>query len=437
MSDTDDTDVLLLIPPNFFLVHSSGSEDSFLESSRTVVHKPVSCTAQVLGKLVDQVHSLESRLETLELDTSELSSTGSRKKVWDTESLDSRSIDRKCFTFPRRRRRKLRRDRSRDVSLTSLDTYESRISALKLHNKPATSEKLNDSHSMDGDISSIVSTPSKKNDKLLLHEIDEFLNRVESYESPDYRNDPSSITSENILKATGDYISQRLEGKQDEIQLPSGRIVSSSILDKYIYLVKTASQSPQSSASASNVRNENDQASHSHMRNENESYMPRSTKPDTKSPSIRKLNFSDSKDVQPTSTPKRNVPQYSDNFKPTSNKILDRASKVLEHYRMQSRNTHSSMSDGSELTVKKDDYNVKKDEYNMKKDEYNMKRDEFKMPQMRPFNLDRESYKLESVDTDLLSLSELWGERGDRGEKVDSIKLEEERLKREVSISVP
>ncbi|XP_034828888.1 putative leucine-rich repeat-containing protein DDB_G0290503 [Maniola hyperantus] len=471
MSDTDDTDVLLLIPPNFFLVNSSGSEDSFLESSRTVVHKPVSCTAQVLGKLVNQVHSLESRLETLELDTSEISSVESRKKVWDTESFDSRSLDRKCFTFPRRRRRKIRKVRSKDVSLTSLDICGKDFCSLKLNCKPEKLEKLNDSLSMDGDISSIVSTPSKGNDKLLLHEIDEFLTRVESYESPDSKSkEANQITAENIIKATGDYISQKLEGRNiDEIQLPSGRIVSSNILDKYIYLVKTANQSPQSTSSVCNIRTENDHTSYVHTRSENDSNnMPHtSTKPNTKSPSIRRLNFSDTKDVQSTSTPKRNIqPSYSDTFKPSSNKILDRASKVLEHYKSQSRNTPSSISDASELTLKRDEFTkrhdyVKKDEfmkqneyikrdeymkqheYAMKKDEYmrrdecmkqseyTMKRDEFKMPQMRPFGLDREGYKLESIDTDLLSLSELWGERGDRGEKVDSIKLEEERLKRE------
>ncbi|XP_023939607.2 trichohyalin isoform X2 [Bicyclus anynana] len=426
MSDTDDTDVLLLIPPNFFLVNSSGSEDSFLESSRTVVHKPVSCTAQVLGKLVNQVHCLESRLETLELDTSEISSVGTRNKVWDTDSFDSRSLDRKCFTFPRRRRRKIRRDTSKDASLTSLDTARE-AENLRFDYKYCKVDKLDDSHSMDGDISSIVSTPSKQNDKLLLHEIDEFLNKVETYESPDSKNrEQIPITSDNILQATGDYISNKLEGKnQDEIQLPSGRIVSSSVLDKYIYLVKTANQSPQSTSSA---RNEHEHPKRYHGRMDNPNYC---SKQETKSPSIRKLNFSDTKEVQTTSTPKKNTQtSYSDTFKPSANKILDRASKVLEHYKSQSRNVQSSMSDASELTMKRDEFE-KKDEYNLKTNEYNMKRDEFKMPQMRPFGLDREGYKLDSIDTDLLSLSELWGERGDRAEKIDSIKLEEERLKRE------
>ncbi|XP_050349639.1 protein Daple [Nymphalis io] len=413
MSETDDTDVLLLIPPNFFLVYSSGSEDSFLESSRTVVHKPVSCTAQVIGKLVDQVQSLESRLESLELDTSNaFSSVGSAKrKVWDLESLDSRSLDRKCFTFPRRRRRKLRKERTKDVSLTSLDTVttnNNNIYSLKYKTdlEYKRIEHLNDAQSMDGDISSIVSTPSKKNDRLLLHEIDEFLTKVESYDIPEPKKE-QSVSPENVIKATGDYLSQKLETKNmDEVQLPSGRIVPSTVLDKYIYLVKNSGNQAVQSTS-SNVRSDNDVTSYT---------APSRAKQDTKSPSIRRLNFAESRDVQPTSTPKKNTQissNYSDSFKPSSNKILDRASKVLEHYKSQSysHNTQSSVTDASEVI--------------------SLKREQFKMPQMRPFDLDNRNFKIDSIDTDLLSLSELWGEKGDRVEKVESIKLEEERLKRE------
>ncbi|CAH2085185.1 unnamed protein product [Euphydryas editha] len=412
MSETDDTDVLLLIPPNFFLVHSSGSEDSFLESSRTVVHKPVSCTAQVLGKLVDQVHSLESRLESLELDTSNaFSRVGSAKrKVWDSESLDSRSLDRKCFTFPRRRRRKIRKERNKDLSLTSLDTLttqENNTHSLKFNNKCDFKfvENFNDAQSMDGDISSIVSTPNKKNDRLLLHEIDEFLTKVESYDTPETRNkEQTALSPENVIKATGDYLSQKLEtNNTDDVQLPSGRVVSNAVLDKYIYLVKNnqAAQGTSTSLQSDDITN----------------YIaPSRTKQDTKSPSTRRLNFSQNKDVQPTSTPKKNnqtSSSYSNSFKPSSNKILDRASKVLEHYKSQSysHNTQSSVTDASDVT--------------------SLKREEFKMPQMRPFSLNNRDFKIDSIDTDLLSLSELWGEKGDRVGKVESIKLEEERLKRE------
>ncbi|CAH0583279.1 unnamed protein product [Chrysodeixis includens] len=427
MSETDDTDVLLLIPPNFFLVQSSGSDDSLLESSRTVVHKPTSCTAQVLGKLVGQVHTLETRLESLELN-SDVSSLGTirRPKTWDTtDSIDSRSLDRKSFTFPRRRKRKSKKLRSRDgdLSLTSLDsisTREKHIPPLKLNDLerycPKPADILNDIQSMDGDISSIVSTPSKKNDKLLLHEIDEFLTKVENYESPDtkYKGQEAAISPENVIKATGDYIFHKLDSKDsvDEVRLPSGRIVSSNILDKYIYLVKSNSASArEEKPSTSNSKSNNEESTVSQF--ESTSKATETSKQDTRSPSIRKLNFSE-KDVQPTSTPKRPQVSYLDTFRPSSNKIYDRASKVLEQYKSQSysRNNQGSMTD-SYLSPKKD---------------------EFKMPQMRPFCPDKDGKQnkyMETIDTDLLSLSELWGERGDRGEKYDSVKLEEERLKRE------
>lgn len=437
MSETDDTDVLLLIPPNFFLVQSSGSEeDSVLESSRTVVHKPISCTAQVLGKLVNQVHTLESRLESLELN-SDVSSLGTlrRPKTWDTtDSIDSKSVDRKCFTFPRRRKRKsTRKLRHRDLSLTSLDSASTRgrnIPPLKLDEiekfYPKPIEVINDIQSMDGDISSIVSTPSKKNDKLLLHEIDEFLTKVENYESPDtkYKDQELAISSENVIKATGDYISQKLDSTSntEEVKLPSGRVLPGHILDKYIYLVKnnTAPSKTEKPLPSMNFKSHNEEPSVSHLESTSTTSQETS-KQGIRSPSIRKLNFSD-KDVQPTSTPKRPQTSYLDTFRPSSNKIYDRASKVLEQYKSQSysRNTQGSTTD-SYLSPKKE---------------------EFKMPQLRPYNPENKDHLklsslqnkyLESIDTDLLSLSELWGEKGDRAERIDSVKLEEERLKREVS----
>ncbi|CAG9579560.1 unnamed protein product [Danaus chrysippus] len=416
MSETDDTDVLLLIPPTFFLVNSSCSEDSFLESSRTVVHKPVSCTAKVIGKLVDQVQSLESRLETLEIDTSNTFSSLGSRKVWDTESFESRSrsLDRRCFTFPRRKRRKTRKERN--GSHVNLDiTHEKHPVYRQILDHKAVQLSLNESQSMDGDLSSITSTPSKKTDKLLLHEIDEFLTKVESYQTPDNRARDSTISSENVIQATGEYIMKSLGSKNiEDIQLPSGRVVSSNILDKYIYLVKNKQTQSNASTSAQND-SDTQNFSSATTRNEvaNQNCASTNIKHDTRSPSMRKLNFYENKDVQPTSTPKKNThPRYCDTFKPSSNKILERASKVLDNYRSQSfsRNTQSVTTETSDMSFKKDD---------------------FKLPQMKPFCLDREGFKIDSIETDLLSLSELWGEKADKNEKFDNNKLEEERLKRE------
>lgn len=430
MSETDDTDVLLLIPPDFFLVHTSGSDDSILESSRTVVHKPPSCTAQAIGKLVDQVHSLESRLESLEINSTITdSSIGSipRGKNWETESYCN-SLDRKCYTFPRRRRRKVsKRERRQDCSLTSLDSSSTRKSIPPLPLKYIELAYLdttrrgatNDTQSMDGDISSIISTPSKKNDKLLLHEIDEFLTKVDAYETPDtkYKDYDTTLSPENVIKATGDFISQKLDrSNAGEIKLPSGRIVSSAILDKYIYLVKSnphsATEKPETSTSRSKLQYEETVPNRT-LETSKAPDLSKSTQ-ESKSPSIRRLNFSENKDVQPTSTPKKlstSTVNYIDAFKPSSNKIYERATKVLEQYKSQncSRNTQNM-------------------------DSY-MSKEEFKMPQMRPF-ADGKGYLknklMDSVDTELLSLSDLWGEK-EKGDRGDNIKLEEERLKREVS----
>ncbi|CAG4987649.1 unnamed protein product [Parnassius apollo] len=423
MSETDDTDVLLLIPPNFFLVCSSDSDDSLLQSSRTVVHKPVSCTAQVLGKLVNQVHSLETRLDTLELNTSHtFSSAGSvRSLSWKNDSFGCGSLDRKCYTFPRRRRRKISRRIKRDLSLTSNDsisTHGNSFPSLKLRNcaKLYTPQLINDTQSMDGDISSIVSTPSKNNDKLLLTEIDEFLTKVEAYESPETRcKDEEKFSSENVIRAAGNYIAQQLEASNgdNEIQLPSGRKVTNDILDKYIYLVKNNnSQKDKVSLFKNDVVLESSVNNHPPMQGTNQE-----TQTNKKSLSMRKLNFSEGNDAQPTSTPKKysRNSSYLETFKPSSNKIYDRASKVLEQFKAQSysQNTASSATDTNE---------------------YLSNNGEFKMPQMKPFTNIKDkmtAFQMDSIDTDLLSLSELWGERGERLERAESLKLEEEKLKRE------
>lgn len=430
MSETDDTDVLLLIPPDFFLVQTSGSDDSILESSRTVVHKPPSCTAQAIGKLANQVHSLESRLESLEINSTITDSNlGSipRRKNWEAESF-SDSFDRKCYTFPRRRRRKVsKRERRQDFSLTSFDSSSTRKSIPPLPLKDLELAYLdttrrgavNDSQTMDEDISSIISTPSKKNDKLLLHEIDEFLTKVDNYETPDtkYEEYDTTLSPESVIKATGDYISQKLDrSNAGEIKLPSGRMVSSAILNKYIYLVKSnphsATEQPEPSTSRSKLQYQ--ESIPNHTLETPKAHDLSKTTQQSKSPSIRRLNFSENKDVQPTSTPKKPVTStanYIDVFKPSSNKIYERATKVLEQYKSQ---------------------NCSRNSQNM--DSY-MSKDEFKMPQMRPFTEGKDFLKsklMDTVETDLLSLSDLWGEK-EKGERGDNIKLEEERLKREVS----
>ncbi|XP_050680094.1 paramyosin [Leptidea sinapis] len=389
MSETDDTDVLLLIPPNFFLVQSSDSDISPLESSRTVVHKPVSCTAQVLGKLVDQVHTLKSRLESIELD-SNISASLSSYITGDSESIRCRSIDRKCFTFPRRRRRKYKKDKAKDSSLTSLDTISNIIKF-----KENARFEFDECHSMDGDISSIVSSPSKKNNTLFLNEIDEYLSKVESFQNPN-RRDHESVSPENIIKATGDYLKSKYDCKSNRNVGSANMIPDSNILEKYIYL-----NNPTHS-----------EASHDSLKMDQKApSIPSDNQP--KSPTVRRLNFSESRDVQSTSTPKRQSTNSQCTFKPSSNKVYNQATKMLEQY-------NKSQSYSCDLQSSRQETNAQKEE--------------FKMPQMRPFRLEsRDEHKLhniDTIDTDLISLSELWGGR-EGGEKYDNNKLEEERLKRE------
>lgn len=436
MSDTDDTDVLLLIPPTFFHISSSESDDSLLESSRTVVQKPPSCTAHVLGKLVDQVHSLQHRLGSLEFN-SEVSSSISEHKTWGFErSFDSISITRKSSTFPRRRQRKNFKKRPPiDLSLTSFDsisTYQESVPRLVLTKQPKLqtlfTENIDDSPSMDGDLSSIVSTPSKKNDKLLLNEIDEFLTRVDAYESPEtkYRAQ-DCMESEDVIKAAGDYIAQKIDTNSGDDNIKLSRIQNSrEVLDKYIYLLKNNPElaSQDKSLTSLNTYNtlydsDSNMNRDCHSKEPHDNQMPLA---EAKSPSVRKLNFLDSrKDIQQTSTPKR-AERSVNSFKPSSNKVYERASKVLEQYKQ----NHSS----NQPTISADT------SYMM-----SPKKDEFKVPQGRPYLLDNKdgpklsilrNKLLDTIDTELLSLSDLWGDKKENIDVTNSQKLEEEKMKREV-----
>ncbi|KAK9505629.1 hypothetical protein O3M35_009634 [Rhynocoris fuscipes] len=73
MSDSDDTDVLLLIPPNFFLVHSDQESDSDIErnSERLLV-----------GNLISHVNSLENRVNHIE----NITSNGCKSSLSDYDS---------------------------------------------------------------------------------------------------------------------------------------------------------------------------------------------------------------------------------------------------------------------------------------------------------------------------------------------------------------
>lgn len=65
MSESDDTDVLLLIPPDLFLVPSSDSEESEYQTERFGYRLGTPATG-VVSELFDQVQSLENRISAIE-----------------------------------------------------------------------------------------------------------------------------------------------------------------------------------------------------------------------------------------------------------------------------------------------------------------------------------------------------------------------------------
>jgi len=80
MSDSDDTDVLLLIPPDFFLVHTSDSEDSI---SPEVQERCNEYEKLVVNDLISQVNELENRISVIE----NKSSIHLPRNVWETSCL--------------------------------------------------------------------------------------------------------------------------------------------------------------------------------------------------------------------------------------------------------------------------------------------------------------------------------------------------------------
>jgi len=80
MSDSDDTDVLLLIPPDFFLVPASDSEDSI---SPVVQERCSEYEKLVVNDLISQVNELENRISVIE----NKNSLHLPRNVWETSCM--------------------------------------------------------------------------------------------------------------------------------------------------------------------------------------------------------------------------------------------------------------------------------------------------------------------------------------------------------------
>lgn len=368
MIESDDTDTLLNIPPTLFAVRSSSDEENGLDRYSLQHH-----TLEFLQ--TDQIHP-----------------------------------ERQYFTFPRERKRKTKRRRQslssseKSFFVTDKETYKQLCS-----NKNKCS---NDTESMDGDISSIVSSPSKKNDKLFLNEIDEFLHEVEGYESIDAKSKEVPISPEHVIRATGDYMSHKFQCKSsDDAKLPRRESEPGSVLDKYIYLNRT----PTTTENRCKNQSANESSNIKELDNQRHCQDLTRTSCELKSPLVRRLFSETNKDVQSTSTPKRNEKCYTNyiDFRPSINKVYDGASKVLEQH----KTNYNRMECPASSKLQNEDFKVPSNKfYNS---EHKVAMETCKSTQKF----------IDTIDTDLLSLSSLWGAKGD---KMDSGKFEEEKLKREV-----
>lgn len=97
MSDTDDTDLLLLIPPDFFVIQSSDSEDDFKKTDFSREKNEIE--RAVVNDLVTQVNELESRICAIESsDSSSLLCNGFCNQSLDSLSVkNSKFVNEDCF----------------------------------------------------------------------------------------------------------------------------------------------------------------------------------------------------------------------------------------------------------------------------------------------------------------------------------------------------
>lgn len=238
MSDTDDTDVLLLIPPDFFLINSD--TDSSIDGNWNE-HCGFHC--DLVENLVGEVDVLKNRLNYIEI-LSSSSSIYSMDRITESEmsrnyqfSDDTRNhyIPNSTNSTPQKPRTKLVVNSLPSTPNTDREIlrkpkrlpvqYERRVDSRAV--KPTKSQSQ---HSIpiyndnDADISSFASSPDKRENKEVLGEIDQFLTHVKTIKrfvaakklendfAPDDQNYQSlPISFENSplklsdLKGEGDY----------------------------------------------------------------------------------------------------------------------------------------------------------------------------------------------------------------------------------------
>lgn len=518
MSDTDDTNILLLIPPDFFKVHSTTSEDSLLGTSRTVVHK-----VPIIKDLVSQVQRLESRIESLELESISDISTFREHRLnesaptvcfnktstnlgrnQDNKTLIPEPDYSKSFTYPRNRRKKVFKKRSKKLCTLNNNSLDETLSGscldifmssnLKKQSSNAAKSIYDDgifcasfatsnSADMNADLSSIGSSPNRRTDNLLLNEIDEFLTKVDDFENTvtEQSSRISPQQTKNIIVATSEYISKKMHnqalpvsGTQDEAVVKS----PSNILDKYIYLTSSGKitqdepfdykcnenvDTPKRSSMQSRVHVDNkSEMDYKDIKPSDNNYYRRdifTEKPNT----VRRLNYvkPDASHVQTTSTPKRPGvwrPMNDIDFIPSSNKVCEKAANVLEQHRRLSvlprvsqlnnsdfpkeigkdyesrkyidRHSHEHFIQTSECDTSDVNFSLK-ERQQQGQGQIPVRRSKYSAKPWSTIKDTRDPKYPDSIDTNLLSLSDLWGKQTINDDKVLERKLEEERMKRE------
>lgn len=204
MSDTDDTDVLLLIPPDFFLVHSD-SEESYYEKSHEHYEPPCG----VVNNLISQVNQLENRLHRIEVN-SEVSHCNSRNSSCNSTIIplsemsggnhyrnteykyypnDGNYISSSTKSTPQKPRYKLAVN-SLPSTPSSTDKLPYKHRRAQQYSKYTTQNgpkvpvaQTSHNQSTDADESSFNTTPEKHQNKRILGEIDHFLNNVKTIQN--------------------------------------------------------------------------------------------------------------------------------------------------------------------------------------------------------------------------------------------------------------
>lgn len=184
MSDTDDTDVLLLIPPDFFFVHSDSDTTTDDRWS-----KPHDLHPGIVKSLLDELNDIKSRVASIE--NSEVSSIYRRTNE-DFGSSDSNMsgrnyLDEYNSKFMSSSSRSTPQKAKMKLNLSSLPNTPNELERRKLRrNLTEFASKAPGKHAerfqndRDADESSITTTPEKKNNNEVLGEIDQFLSHVKT-----------------------------------------------------------------------------------------------------------------------------------------------------------------------------------------------------------------------------------------------------------------